>query len=1693
MAPKKNPNPQTLFKRLTRLFRSGPVVKRKIRSKDTAIAVPDRTKSSGTLLFQKSMSPTYATITANAYNLSERLMRYQDFQEMEYTPEIAAAMDIYADESVAQDDKGRVLHIFSENERIKELLEDLFYNTLNVEFNLRSWVRNLPVRKNSVIPLLDGRNITIEELAREYEAGKENWVYSIQDDTHRMVPGKINWCGLTKNASQLVRVWLDNETYVDCTPDHEWVMRDGSSKKAEDLQHNDSLMPLYRNVAMMHCKQGYERVYNPETSQFQYTHRLMVVHRWKRSDVGKIVHHVNFNRYDNTPGNLCVMTKEEHIELHRRIVNSYNSSALYKEHNKQCSQAMKKLCADPERKQKVNISSYVDLVRDRLPRIAETPWFKRAEKKSERMSGMIPPMREYHSSAKVVYKNHKVDRVEKLAETDDVYCMEVLGPEGEHDRHNFGIVSYTKDGKPSKSSIISANCKYGDFFLYNDVSPTEGVVNAFPIPVNEIEREENYDRDDPFAVRFRWVTLGNRILENWEVSHFRLLGNDLFLPYGSSVIEPGRRIWRQLILIEDAMLVYRVVRAPERRVFYIDIANVPPEEVPNYMEQQKNNLRASQVIDKNTGRVDLRYNPLPVHRDTPIPMLDGRTVTIEQLAREWEQKHEGDLWVYSVQDKTNKLVPGKVEWCGKNYTATHLVKVWLDNKSYVMTAPEHPFVLRDGTSKRADELIAGDSLMPLYRKESDKGYELCYDPASESYVKTHKWVARDLDPEKWASPPYRTVHHKNPRAPGNKKNNTSEAHRRITSVTNKRRNSVKAMELYNHSDLHKEHVEIRRIAQKKSWSDPKRKSERKKAMQWILPDSCVEIARKVLLDDPTLNRDRLFNRLMDDAEFIREFKCVNKLKRPVSKFNVRTFTRKLPGSDFTEFKKSTLGDKYKRGLLNHSVLAVEHVTVEGDDVYCMTVMGPKGENDRHNFAVCGLKPSTDGLTNITQVDGVIIKNSIDEDYFIPVRGSESGTKIETLAGGQNTAAVEDVAYIQKKLFAALKIPRAYLGYDDMLSCVVPETPVDLLDGRTLTLVQVKEELEASRHVWVYSVDQETNELKPGRVLWAGPTRNDAELVRVTLDNGMAFETTPDHKWMLRDGSWAQACELQPGTPLMPVYRRKKSLQGGSDYEQVFDPSSGKWVWTHQLVADRTDIEMHPSALQESTVIIRHRSANRFDNSPENLLKMGADTHRSSHPGDDLLGNTLQKTNASAPGSDGEHHPLTMQALISWCQVALPNSKRDITKGCGLSEIQFQRLLAENSMTYEEFESWYVSDHESSRLGRTGNSMPVPCTGQLNHRVVSVVPLQEHRDTWCMEVAGTHNFGLSNSVIISNSKATLAQEDIRFSRSINVIQKTVLAELNKLAIIHLFANGFTEDDLVNFQLHLSNPSTVAQQQKLEIWRTKFEIAASMPDGFGSQPFVYRNIWGLSNDDIDKIHREQVKDKVITAQLETIGGEGSGDGGGTGGGGTSGAGGGLDDLFGGGGGGGDTGGDDADLGDVGGGGDEDAADKENAGDEPMEEEDPDLELLTGGDDPDEDEFPIKLPSASDDESPIKAVSYLKNVLYNRSRRRTHGASKTHMPDFGKMTSDFESLDDPYDNDWIKQTVSNPLGERVDVNPGISKDLVSTLSRLSADLHIEPHSQYDTVLTEELDYQDEIDTVVSGSALAEDADIDFEITND
>jgi hypothetical protein len=173
-------------------------------------------------------------------------------------------------------------------------------------------------------------------------------------------------------------------------------------------------------------------------------------------------------------------------------------------------------------------------------------------------------------------------------------------------------------------------CKYGDFFLYLDIDEKLGITSVIGMPNSEVERLEGQDTSNPNYVQYQWNGAG-MTFENWQVAHFRILGNDRYSPYGTSTLDPARRIWRQLVLLEDAMIAYRVVRAPERRIFKIDVGNIPPQDVPQYMEKVKTEMKRNQLVDSTTGRVDLRYNPLSLEEDYFIPMRGGVGSDISSL------------------------------------------------------------------------------------------------------------------------------------------------------------------------------------------------------------------------------------------------------------------------------------------------------------------------------------------------------------------------------------------------------------------------------------------------------------------------------------------------------------------------------------------------------------------------------------------------------------------------------------------------------------------------------------------------------------------------------------------------------------------------------------------------------------------------------------------------------------------------------------------------------------------------------------------------------------------------------------------------------------------------------------------------------------------------------------------------------
>jgi hypothetical protein len=185
-------------------------------------------------------------------------------------------------------------------------------------------------------------------------------------------------------------------------------------------------------------------------------------------------------------------------------------------------------------------------------------------------------------------------------------------------------------------------CKYGDFFLKLEIAEKYGVYNVIPYTAYHIERQENFDLKNPTAVRFRYSPMGMQnpssgyygmqssqntnndktsiYFDNYEMAHFRLLTDVNYLPYGRSYIEPARKLFKQYVLMEDAMLIHRIVRAPEKRVFFVNVGAIPPNEVENFMQKTISSMKRTPFLDPESGEYNLKYNMQNMLEDFFVPV-----------------------------------------------------------------------------------------------------------------------------------------------------------------------------------------------------------------------------------------------------------------------------------------------------------------------------------------------------------------------------------------------------------------------------------------------------------------------------------------------------------------------------------------------------------------------------------------------------------------------------------------------------------------------------------------------------------------------------------------------------------------------------------------------------------------------------------------------------------------------------------------------------------------------------------------------------------------------------------------------------------------------------------------------------------------------------------------------------------------
>jgi len=577
------------------------------------------------------------------------------------------------------------------------------------------------VGPDTIIPLPDGSRPTISELAEKYKDKPQErfYVFSYDHETDSIKLGKAYHPRKKKGKRIGYKVIFDNGQYVVGSLKHPFMMRDGSYKMIYELRVGDSVMPFYQKD--YNCKYNkYKKLYN--FSKGWQSEHVVVAEQFDRSlNDNEVVHHKNFNGYDNSPDNLQIMTKDEHIQFH----SNYSKNILWGDENYE--NQLNKLKSHPnyinrkfhhwdgervgennpffgkthsEKSNKTRSETLKEVFKDRNQTEERNPKYRGditfsnvkekalefyKENSKINLWDFIKHIRCDHSTLQNRLKkeghdwksfkqevestlNHKIVSIESIGEV-DVYDVTV------EKYKNFStdscFVSNTMDMDPILASALDIYadecvtknemgkiltvhteddnikevlhnlhydilniefnlwswtrnlCKYGDFYLRTYISPEYGVYQIEPVSAYNVERIENSDPMNKNYVKFQirpTDTSAVETLESFELAHFRLISDSNFLPYGKSMIESARRIWKQLSLMEDAMLIHRIMRAPEKRIFKMDVGNIPPGEVDAYMEKVISKMKKVPYLDPQTGDYNLRFNLQNMVEDFYLPV-----------------------------------------------------------------------------------------------------------------------------------------------------------------------------------------------------------------------------------------------------------------------------------------------------------------------------------------------------------------------------------------------------------------------------------------------------------------------------------------------------------------------------------------------------------------------------------------------------------------------------------------------------------------------------------------------------------------------------------------------------------------------------------------------------------------------------------------------------------------------------------------------------------------------------------------------------------------------------------------------------------------------------------------------------------------------------------------------------------------
>ena len=568
-------------------------------------------------------------------------------------------------------------------------------------------------------------------------------------------------------------------------------------------------------------------------------------------------------------------------------------------------------------------------------------------------------------------------------------------------------------------------------------------------------------------------------------------GLDRFWPFGQSILENVFKVYKQKELLEDAVLIYRVQRAPERRLFKIDVGNMPSHLAMAFVERVKNEIHQRRIPSLYGGQsvVDASYNPLCLDLDTKIPLLDGRTLTLKDIIDEFEAGKEN--WAYSCNPTTGKVVPGVINWAGITRKDTEVIELTLDNGKTLVCTPDHKIPVFGKGFIEAKDLTENDSLVAFNTKNKrisggkTNEYQQVWDHAAKKWVWTHRMVGeffRELGKHQefsylteYALSPRTVIHHKDSNRLNNNPHNltymnktdhiiyhSSQKKDYWKNITKEEREQLSSKISNTLKENWKNLTEeerlvslwnIRNAQQKAVWNrnnDLETKERYTKTMSKVRKEylrdnpSAMEKTRanceyRVKIKNQPLNLT--FDMLQIVANMVKSgttnknevLKLCNEHTKLISLVNENNsiplnYNNAQCKIDFNKFGYS----KLDRLLSKFGYKNWKYFVKEVDNFNHRVVKITKINNrDTGTITIDGLHHWHDYHTFAVD-SGIFVKNSMNEDYFFPVTADGRGSSVEVMPGGQNLGEIDDLKYFNNRLARGLRVPSSYLptGPDD---------------------------------------------------------------------------------------------------------------------------------------------------------------------------------------------------------------------------------------------------------------------------------------------------------------------------------------------------------------------------------------------------------------------------------------------------------------------------------------------------------------------------------------------------------------------------------------------------------------------------------------------------------------------------------------